>query len=201
MLTPYGVCFMLNSLQNNHPQSEHWLPTILDRNNRPQMNVKLKRSAMVNIINEEDLPYVKQPVAFFNAQIGKKTVFQFYIEALVNDLEIRNIPPASRDCYFPDEIPASSLFRAYSFSACISDCTRRYQMKMCNCSLYNFNPYQDERYRDCGFDEYVCAQNYGLILTDFHKLKEYHSEVNCGCLPSCNEADLKNVYEYNEPLR
>lgn len=174
---------------------------MLDRNNKPQMNVNLKRSAMVNMINEEDLPYEKPPVAFFNAQIGKKTVFQFYIEALVNDQEIRNIPPASRDCYFPDEIPASSLFRAYSFSACISDCTRKYQMQMCNCSLYNFNPYQDERYRDCGFDEYVCAQTYGLILTDFHKLKEYNSEVNCGCLPSCTEADLKNVYEYNEPLR
>lgn len=192
---------MLNSLQNNHPGSEHWLPPMLDRNNKPQMNVNLKRSAMVNIINEEDLPYEKPPVAFFNAQIGKKTVFQFYIEALVNDQEIRNIPPASRDCYFPDEIPPSSLFRAYSFSACISDCTRKYQMQMCNCSLYNFNPYQDERYPDCGFDEYVCAQTYGLILTDFHKLKEYNSEVNCGCLPSCTEADLKNVYEYNEPLR
>ncbi|KAH8406653.1 hypothetical protein KR222_001592, partial [Zaprionus bogoriensis] len=200
MTTPYGACYMLNSLQNNHPSSGHWLPTVLDRNNQPQMKLKLKRSSMVSITNEEDLPYVKQPVVFFNAQLGKKTEFQFYMESLVNDPEIRNIPVAARDCYFPDEIPATSLFRAYSFSACISDCTRKYQLQICNCSLYNFNPFNDERLPDCGFEEYVCAQSHGLIQTDFHKLKEYNSEVNCGCLPSCTEADLKNVYEYNEPL-
>ncbi|KAM8705480.1 hypothetical protein ACLKA7_009868 [Drosophila subpalustris] len=199
MWTPYGRCFLLNSLQNNIRNSEHWLPTIIDRNDDTELKLVVNQSVRVDILNEEDLPNPTLPSVNFLSVLGKIKTIKFYTESMVNDPEIKGFPPEARDCYFPDEVSTRSLFKAHSFSACISDCTRIYQMERCNCSLYHFNPFNDKRFPDCDYDGYLCVEKLGLISSDIQMMKKHKDTMpSCECLPSCTEADLKNIYSYDE---
>lgn len=199
MWTPYGRCFLLNSLQNNYRKSKHWLPTIIDRSDNSELKLVVKQSVRVDILNEEDLPNPSLPSVNFMSSLGKRKTIKFFTESLINDPEIKDFSPEVRDCYFPDEVPSRSLFKAYSYSACISDCTRIHQMNRCNCSLYHFNPFNDERFPDCDFDGYLCVEQLGLISSDMRIIKTYNDKMFfCDCLPSCTEADLKNIYSYEE---
>ncbi|XP_062125933.1 sodium channel protein Nach-like [Drosophila sulfurigaster albostrigata] len=128
--------------------------------------------------------------------LGMKKTIKFYKETLVNDPEVRDMPPESRDCLFADEVPSWSVFKAYSYSACISDCTRIIQMEYCNCSLYNFNPFDNKQFPDCDYKGYLCVEQLGLISSDFQELKKYKGK--CNCLPSCTEADLMDIYSSEE---
>lgn len=196
MITPYGRCFLLNSLQNNKPESKHWLPAILDRGSQPEMKLHLTRSAIIKVLNEEDVITTALPTVEVTVREGQQKTLQFHKEAMVNDPNMKDIPVAARDCYFPDEVTPWSMYKAYSFSACISDCLRLYQYELCNCSVYNFIPYENERYPDCDLKGYLCLESFSLVLQDIKRLFRASSQsLHCHCLPSCTEGDLKAIYE------
>lgn len=195
MVTPSGTCFLLNSLQNNEHGSKHWLPTTLERSNPPEFHMYLKRAAILSLFNEEDLPTLSLPAVTTSATLGIHKIFKFYTEALVNDPEIVDIKPEARDCYFPDEVPSWSVHKAYSFSACISDCTRLAQFDKCNCSLFIFNPFNDERYPDCDFDGLLCLERHGMVKPNIAWMMKYrHPVAKCDCLPACTESNIQAIY-------
>ncbi|XP_034486900.1 degenerin del-1 isoform X1 [Drosophila innubila] len=195
MVTPSGTCFLLNSLQNNEHGSKHWLPTTLERNNPPEFHMYLKRAAILSLFNEEDLPTLSLPAVTTSATLGIHKIFKFYTEALVNDPEIVDIKPEARDCYFPDEVPSWSVHKAYSFSACISDCTRLAQFDKCNCSLFIFNPFNDERYPDCDYDGLLCLERHGVVKPNIAWMMKYrHPVAKCECLPACTESNIQAIY-------
>ncbi|XP_034488773.1 uncharacterized protein LOC117792666 [Drosophila innubila] len=199
MWTPYGRCFLLNSLQNNNRKSEHWLPASIDRSDNSELKLVVNQSVRVDILNEEDLPNPSLPSVNFLSGLGTIKTIKFYTEALVNDPDIKDFSPEARDCYFPNEVPPRSVFKAYSYSACITDCTRIHQMDRCNCSLYHYNPFNDQRFPDCDYEGYLCVERLGLISSDLQMMKRNkHTMSSCECLPSCTEADLKNIYSYEE---
>lgn len=201
MMTPYGRCFFLNSLQNNRPDSAHWLPTMVDRNSKPEMRFSFKKDVRVAAFNEEDLPTLTIPFPEITTVMGRTTIFKFYSEAMINDPEIRDIAPAARDCYFSDEVPDWSIFHAYSFGTCLSDCTRIYHMELCNCTLYNFNPFQDKRFPDCDFKGYLCLEKHRMIKANLRSMLYYQSKnpkVNCRCIPSCTEFEINSIFTMNQ---
>ncbi|XP_017873323.1 PREDICTED: pickpocket protein 28 [Drosophila arizonae] len=196
MITPFGRCFLFNSLQNNHPESKHWLPAILDRSSHLEMDLHLTRAALVSVLNEEDVPNIPLPTVDVIVLEGQHKTLQFHRETMVNDPGMKDIPIAARDCYFPDEVMPWSMYKAYSFSACISDCTRLYQMELCNCSVYNMSPYPDPRYPDCDFNGYLCLESSSMVKQDVKRLFRINSPtLHCHCLPSCTEGDLKSIFE------
>jgi len=195
MWTPYGRCFLLNSLQNNHPKSEHWLPASVNRYDNTELKLIVNQSVRVDILNEEDMPNPALPSVNFVSILGKKKTIKFFTEALINDPEIKEISPEARDCYFPDEVPSWSVHKAYSFSACISDCTRLAQYDKCNCSLFIFNPFNDERYPDCDFDGLLCLERHGMVKPNIAWMMKYrHPVANCDCLPACTESNIEAIY-------
>ncbi|XP_064554718.1 pickpocket protein 28 [Drosophila montana] len=196
MITPFGRCFLLNSLQNNEPESKHWLPAILDRGSRPEIKLHLTRGAKISVLNEEDVTTAQLPTVDVSVLEGQHKTLQFHKEAMVNDPNMKDIPVAARDCYFPDEVMPWSMYKAYSFSACISDCARLYQYELCNCSTYNFTPFKDERYPDCDLKGYLCLEKVSMVKEDVKRLFRISSpKLHCHCLPSCTEGDLKAIYE------
>ncbi|XP_062125339.1 sodium channel protein Nach [Drosophila sulfurigaster albostrigata] len=199
MVTPSGTCFLLNSLQNNYKGSEHWFPATLDRNNPPEFHMYLKRAAVLSLFNEEDLPTLSLPAVTTTALLGIHKIFKFYTEALVNDPEIVDIAPEARDCYFPYEVPPWSVHKAYSFSACISDCTRLAQMDKCNCTLYIFNPFNDTRFPDCDFEGLLCLERNGVVKPNIAWMMKYrHPVANCDCLPACTESNIQAIYSQEQ---
>ncbi|XP_030376327.1 pickpocket protein 28 [Scaptodrosophila lebanonensis] len=198
LTTPYGRCFLLNSLQNNQRNSKHWLPTMLDPGSQKAiMQLLTYRSIYVSLMDEEDLPHTAlSGVGVSISAPGQQKTIQFYLEAMDNDDDVRNIPGEVRKCYFPDELLPGSVYKAYSFSSCISDCARLIQLELCNCTSYTFNPFNDSRFPDCDMDGYLCLEDHSMVKPDAKFLMQLKSpKLSCSCLPSCNEVDKRMVYE------
>ncbi|KAH8278370.1 hypothetical protein KR018_000551 [Drosophila ironensis] len=201
LITPFGRCFMLNSLQNNHVGSKHWLPTVLDPATQfASMQLITHLPVHVSLINAEDIPHTAlSPVGVMVTDPGQFKMFQFHRETMENDPDVHEIEPKIRSCLFPKENPPSSVYRAYSFSTCISDCTRKIQMEKCNCTLFILNPDADPRYPDCDLDGLFCLEAMNVAKPDAKLLMNNNKgyKDSCGCLPSCNDGDIQAIYEAN----
>ncbi|XP_068152695.1 pickpocket protein 19 [Drosophila tropicalis] len=198
LITPFGRCFMLNSLQNNRRNSEHWLPMILDPATQiAKMQLLTHRPMQITLHNEEDIPHTAlSGVGVSISDPGQHKTLHFQMEAMENDPDVHEIDPLARNCYFTEEVPATSVYRAYSFTACISDCARRFQMEICNCSSYTMNPFGDPRYPDCDYNGNLCLESNSIVKPDAKLLLNYKkAKKKCYCLPSCSEGDLKTIYE------
>ncbi|EDV53552.2 sodium channel protein Nach [Drosophila erecta] len=199
LLTPFGRCYMLNSLLNNEPGSKHWLPNDLDpANQKAVINVVTHLDVQISVINAEDIPHT----AFFPPGIplitkGLSKYMQFNQIVMKNDPDVKDVDPKIRSCLFPEEIPPNSLYKAYSFSVCITECIRGLQMKACNCTSFLYNPTADPRYPDCDLKGFLCLEATRMMKPDSRVLVNNNkgNNASCGCLPSCNDGDITTIYE------
>ncbi|SPP83286.1 sodium channel protein Nach [Drosophila guanche] len=198
LITPFGRCYLLNSLQNNVRGSEHWLPNILaPGTERALMNLLTHRPVQVNLLNEEDIPHTAlAAVGVSVTDPGQHKTLQFNMESMENDQDVHEIVPQARNCYFPEEVLPFSVYKVYSFSTCITDCTRQFQMRMCGCTPYMMNPFADPRYPDCDLAGLNCLESHFMVKPDAKlMLGKKDGKTKCECLPSCNEGDIRAIYE------
>ncbi|XP_016968857.1 sodium channel protein Nach [Drosophila rhopaloa] len=199
LITPFGPCFMLNSLQNNEPGSEHWLNTDLDPSyQKAKLELGMKTSVHVSVLNEEDIAHTAiVPPGVPISLPGQGKYFQIQVVRMVNDPDVNEVDPKIRSCLFPNESPPASQYKAYSFTTCIADCARKMQIETCGCASIFVSPTEDPRYPDCDLDGFLCLESHGLIKPDSKLLKNNNKghKDSCGCLPSCNDGDIQIIYE------
>ncbi|XP_054745844.1 pickpocket protein 19 [Anastrepha obliqua] len=198
--TPYGYCFLLNSLQNNQPDSIHWFPNVVEDNQvAATMRLVSNVAVEVFVLNREDVPYAN--LAGITAKIatpGKHTDFQISLLEMVNDHDVHEVSPEHRGCRFPEEVKPHSSFRVYSFSTCIVDCIRALQMRSCNCTMFNFMPVARKDAPDCDYDGYLCLEKDTKATPDVKSLLPWpENNETCDCLPSCTDHDIRRVSEYS----
>ncbi|XP_017052305.1 pickpocket protein 19 [Drosophila ficusphila] len=197
MFTPYGRCFMLNSLQNNEPGSRHWLPNKLDpADQKAHMQLVTVSPIYVALMNAEDVPHTGLlPTGTLASKQGVTKVFYFNQMRMKNDPDVREVEPKVRSCLFPDENKPSSLYRVYSFNSCIIDCARERQFRLCNCTSFLMNPEADPRFPDCDLEGFYCLEGHSAMRPDQTLLVKNNKEGGCNCLPSCNDGDISAVYD------
>ncbi|XP_037941599.1 pickpocket protein 11-like [Teleopsis dalmanni] len=192
LITPFGKCFLLNS------GSESWLDTNMDQSNdEPLMEISIKRPIKVSILNKEDLP-VKgiQKLSFVVLNTGEQKIIEIRIDNTVNDADVRTISPEYRKCRFTDEVLPNTEYKVYSFSACLADCIRIHQLRICNCTLYTFLPLEKESIQECNFDGYLCLEKNSMVNPEPKSLMPWpNNKYTCDCLPSCTESDFNLIYE------
>ncbi|XP_049303037.1 pickpocket protein 19 [Bactrocera dorsalis] len=198
LLTPYGYCYLLNSRQNNHPDSKHWFPSEVE-DNHATVRLVTDVAVEVFVLNEEDIPYANLAgITTKVATPGKHTDLQISVQEMVNDVDVREVSPEYRGCRFFDEIMPKSSFRVYSFSACIVDCIAALQMRYCNCSIYNLMPSARADMPDCDYNGLLCLEKETKVSPDIKLLLPWpENNETCDCLPSCTEHDLRAVSEYS----
>ncbi|XP_069964204.1 sodium channel protein Nach [Bactrocera oleae] len=198
LLTPYGYCFLLNSRQNNHPDSKYWFPNEVE-DNHATMRLVTDVAVEVFVLNKEDIPYANLAgITTKVATPGKHTDLQISVQEMVNDMDVREVSPEHRGCRFPEEIMPRSSFRVYSFSACIVDCIGALQMRYCNCTIFNLMPTARADVPDCDYKGILCLEKETKVAPDIKLLLPWpENNETCDCLPSCTEHDLRAVSEYS----
>lgn len=58
------------------------------------------------------------------------------VQNVVNDEGVQDIGPEYRKCIFPDE-QFDSKYKYYSYSICVTECLKRTQIRLCNCTHFN----------------------------------------------------------------
>lgn len=89
------------------------------------------------VINEEDIPHILLTTLQFN-QPHERSINEILLKLknVVNDLGVRDIDRKIRKCVFPDE-PFDTSYTYYSYSACVTECLKSAQLRICNCTHFN----------------------------------------------------------------
>lgn len=92
----------------------------------------------MSILNEEDIPHMLLTTLHFNQQ-HEKTVQEILlaVQNVVNDDGVRDIDRHVRKCIFPDEKFLRTTYKYYSYTVCVTECLKRYQLVLCKCTHFN----------------------------------------------------------------
>lgn len=114
-------------------------------------------------------------------------------QLMINDDGIEDILPEYRKCRFGYETSNGSLYRRYSYSACITDCIREMEYKLCNCTDLNF------ALTACDFKGYMCLEKKNLFKPSPAVLIPWNNNgFDCDCLPSCEDHEITNVGVFHQ---
>lgn len=101
------------------------------------LQIDLNHPSSLHILNEEDIPHILlNSLTFTQIAQGLETYVKLNLQNTVNDLGIRDINSNIRKCYFPQD-KSETKYKYYSYSVCVTECLKRIQLKMCNCTHYN----------------------------------------------------------------
>ncbi|XP_041979423.1 uncharacterized protein LOC121733272 [Aricia agestis] len=196
--TELGVCFVINSIQGSEKDSPK-LEMINNKKTGPgaiQFDVMV--AAKIFILNEEEVPTFTT-IGSDVIEVAPELSYRRYISIknIENDAGARLIPPKKRKCRYTDE-NILQVYPYYSYTACTVQCRKDAQVRMCNCASY-FMPNVPEEEK-CNMSGMEClSKNYPM----FSSLKASWSPrvgLYCDCLPSCTEAEISTVKDFQEPL-
>ncbi|XP_055375433.1 acid-sensing ion channel 1C [Condylostylus longicornis] len=192
MHTSMGKCFLLNSIQTTVQGKKNVLDLRVGLGmDDALMELKLHRGFFVFLLNEEDVP--EGSLGFLKVPVESQTLLKLSLANIINDEGVRDIPPAYRRCRFIDENEPDSIFKYYSFTACVSNCFKRAQLNICNCTSYHYVPesFYDPKRPSCDLDGLKCIADNDLWLPTPKRLQPWNERtINCTCLPSCSENEI-----------
>ncbi|XP_039228513.1 acid-sensing ion channel 5 isoform X5 [Drosophila yakuba] len=182
--TEMGYCFLANNLLDYKSIEEMPLRYSSLEKHR-NLRLILRRSPIYGyelyVNSPEDLP-------FFNALSysisHEPQVHAFNVEEIDNHEGVIDEPVSQRKCKFPSESSVEGF--PYSFSTCMSIIRSKFEMELCNCSL--FSPQNRNESIFCGMLDLQCLDNAKLAS----RVKDYVGQ-NMACLPSCVEQQISLV--------
>jgi acid-sensing ion channel, other len=115
------------------------------------------------------------------------------VQDIINDPYLYNIDRDLRNCVFPDEA-SGTAYSKYSFSTCVTDCLKRAQIRVCNCTHYNMIVDDNDKSPECDFYGLACLDNNDLLFPQMTIMQPWRVDgMTCTCLPSCNELQINVV--------
>ncbi|KAF6200689.1 hypothetical protein GE061_005133 [Apolygus lucorum] len=156
------------------------------------------REVFVFLHAKEDVPYFNIPEEFKElVMLSSDLVILFKVNEIENDPLLLEVPVKTRKCRFPHE---NSLkhHKAYSYSACVTECRLKAQMNDCNCTHHFMKT--SGMVSVCRLEQFECLLNYS---DTWKRLKPHHSPqvgIHCPCESSCTEHDLVVVSKHIRAL-
>lgn len=198
--TSVGTCYLLNSIQVVQKNGPNWLDMKVGRRHGSgHLQLSIKKSNALYILNEEDIPHLLL-TTLNSAQIpeGFDGILILKIQDTMNDKNVRNIKPESRKCVFPDE-PSGSYYKKYSYTVCVTECLKKAQIRICNCTHFNMIVNNNDKSPICNHHGLVCLDKMELMFPQTVFLQPWHPQgmSDCKCLPSCNEPQISVVSKWS----
>lgn len=194
--TTLGTCFLLNSIQAVKKNGPSWLDMKVGmRHGNGHLQLSVTKSSALYILTEEDIPHMLLTTLMF-PQIpdGFDGDLILSIQDTLNEKNVRGIKQELRKCIFPDE-PSGTAYRRYSYSTCVTDCLKKAQIRICNCTHYNLIVDVNDRSPSCDFFGLSCLDKNNLLFPQTTIMQPWRSDglTSCTCWPSCNEPQINVV--------
>ncbi|CRK97191.1 CLUMA_CG010588, isoform A [Clunio marinus] len=138
LATSVGKCFLLNSIQTVKKNGPYWLDMKIGMFLGPgNLTLILKRASALYILAEEEIPHILlQTLEMQQIQQGYDGELFLSYQDTVNYETLRDVDPKKRKCLFPEE-QSGLTYKYYSFSTCVTECLKKHQIAICNCTHYN----------------------------------------------------------------
>ncbi|KAJ1527770.1 hypothetical protein ONE63_007725 [Megalurothrips usitatus] len=191
--TEIGTCFALNSQQGHRlVGKEDTLPIKANRRSpKASVYLELRVQSNVHIHSAEDVPFLNSlsSEVFVAAPLIHKR-FGIAVREIENEPGVRDTSTQQRKCRFHDENDLT-VYRFYSYSACITECRKQAQIKQCNCTTHLMPNAKEEEI--CTLEGLMCLY---VHYTNFSVLKTSWSRkegLYCPCVPACTEPEYNIV--------
>ncbi|XP_014294534.1 sodium channel protein Nach isoform X1 [Halyomorpha halys] len=192
--TEIGKCFTL-SMENERSRKKKNLPYINLISNRKtplgSLSLELNISCKIYLHSEADVPfYNTMTTDILIAQSNTAKQYRISIIDIENGADVRDLSVHQRKCRFPDENYLESSYK-YSYSACVVECRRKEQLRICNCTSHLMpNSRREER---CDINGILCLNNnYGNLSVQKTKWGKKDGLI-CDCLPGCNDPEYSII--------
>ncbi|KAL1137991.1 hypothetical protein AAG570_009686 [Ranatra chinensis] len=140
---------------------------------------------------DADIPfYNTMTTDILSPGINSYKKFTISVTDIENEPEIRQLSVAQRKCRFADENNLE-VSDEYSYSACVTDCRRKEQLRVCNCTSH-LMPKTEPRER-CNMSGINCLNNHYSDLSVQKTSWSRKEGLICDCLPGCHEAEYNVV--------
>ncbi|XP_034249187.1 sodium channel protein Nach [Thrips palmi] len=191
--TEIGTCFALNSEQGLRVNGKKDMMPILANRKEPKASVylELRVQSNVHIHSAEDVPFLNSlsSEVFVAAPLIHKR-FGIAVREIENEPGVRDTSTMQRKCQFDDENDLS-VYRYYSYSACITECRKKAQLAQCNCTSHLMPNAKESEI--CSLEGLMCLYQH---YTSFSVLKTSWSRkegLSCPCVPACTEPEYNIV--------
>ncbi|XP_045448255.1 sodium channel protein Nach-like [Melitaea cinxia] len=195
METEFGKCYVINSIQGSKRKAPN-LEMISNRTTGPGM-IKFDVSLPVKVfvLNEEEVPSLTSLGSdFISVTLEFNYRRQITIKNIENDVDARKIVPEKRKCRYINE-NILNVYPYYSYTACTVQCRKNAQMRLCNCTNF-FMPNTSESEK-CNITGILCLNEYVQQLSVLKARWSSRPGLHCDCLPSCTEAEISIVKDFN----
>ena len=123
------------------------------------------------MLSKEDVPHLGTPATEkIRIPYGCAEDFYIKINEISNENEVRSVDISKRSCRFHDENYVD-FYPVYSTSACLINCRKKLQLKLCNCTSY-LMPNAGRLHRLQGRGN-ALAQPWDYYILIIHAIKQY----------------------------
>lgn len=200
--TTLGICYLLNSLQSEVKNGPNWLEMIVGmKQGNGNLQLTVTKSSALYILSEEDIPHMLlTTLQFPQIPEGFDGELLLSIQDTVNEKNVRSISPEQRKCIFPDEPMPGMAYKRYSYSACVTECLKKAQIRACNCTHYNMIVDVNDKSPECDFKGLACLDQRDLLFPQTTIMQPWRVDGlgDCNCLPSCTELQINVVGRYTK---
>lgn len=114
------------------------------------------------MLSKEDVPHLGTPATErIKIPLGFAEDFYIKINEISNEYEVHSVDISKRSCRFYDENDMD-IYPVYSTSACLINCRKKLQLKLCNCTSH-FMPNSGRLHMLCSGPRKCTCTTLGLL--------------------------------------
>ncbi|XP_059048510.1 sodium channel protein Nach-like [Achroia grisella] len=197
MPTDVGSCFVINSIQTEKTNPYPMICNYTEKRGSIKFDILL--SSMMYTLGEDEIPSVTSLRATtLRIQLGRKYRRLVAVNNIENDPLVADTTTKQRACQFYSE-NQDSLYPHYSYSACLTQCRKQAQIRLCGCHDHFFVATSDTHY--CNISGMACLHTNGDSLTNLKPSWSTRPGQVCNCLPSCDETEVTVIKDGFVPER
>ncbi|XP_031766293.2 sodium channel protein Nach [Galleria mellonella] len=186
MPTDIGTCYVVNSIQTEKSNS---YPMICNNTvKRGSIKFDVLLTSMLYTLGEDEIPSVTSLRATtLKIQLGRKYRRLVAVNNIQNDPLVADTTTQQRACRFYSE-NEGGMYPHYSYSACITQCRKQAQLKLCGCHDHFIIATSEAHY--CNISGMACLHAHVDSLINIKPPWSKRPGQVCQCLPSCDETEV-----------
>ncbi|XP_075225540.1 sodium channel protein Nach-like [Lycorma delicatula] len=190
--TEFGICYTLSpKYEERKPKNDSLNMISNSKYGLASLYLELKVMAKIYMHSESDIPYYNTLTTdILDAPPNIKKKFTISVTAIENENEVHHLSVKQRKCRFPSE-NYLQVTNEYSYSACITECRKNEQLRLCNCTSHLMP--NTNSHLHCGIKGIICLNDHYANLAGPKTKWSMKTGLSCSCLPGCDEPEFNIV--------
>ncbi|GLH13359.1 Sodium channel protein Nach [Gryllus bimaculatus] len=196
--TEIGTCFAFNSVQTDSGPVKPLNTQSNKKTGAGKLMTQIAVPTTVYVLARQEVPTLNSIERVkFSTKEGTLIKRWFSVKDVENEALVHEATLRQRGCRFRDgdgdaRAHALQVYRKYSYSACITQCRKDEQLRLCNCTSHQTPRARPEEI--CDMKGLLCLSAHYMRLSVLRHKDSKQNRLYCPCTLSCEDQELKDTY-------